>query len=184
MSERKDEKWLDERLLRAVGSSTPAFDAQAWKRKYADEYAALVARSKQVVGWGLPHHNQQSAESRWGKPGPQTRRNAFGSPIHPTLRIPRGPFGRIALAAAVTITAGVLLLGRHGAAPVQPVPGSRPVVRQSPAQMVSMISLSAAFESGGMEGLDKQCDRALERLGPRPNSVSMQELFKDLNGKG
>jgi hypothetical protein len=32
--------------------------------------------------------------------------------------------------------------------------------------------------------LDKQCDRALERLGPRPTNVSMQELFKDLDGKG
>ncbi len=149
MSEHKDEKWLDEQLKRAVGGSTPVFDSQAWKHKYAKQYEALLARGGQPVGWGLG-----------------------------------GPFVKLAIAAAVLVAAGVLLLGRHGAMPVQPVPGSRPAVRTSPAQMVSMISLSAAFESGGMEGLDKQCDRALERLGPRPNSISVQELLKDLNGKG
>ncbi len=168
MSEHKDEKWLDEQLKRAVGGATPAFDAQAWKRKYADEYEALVARSKQAVGWGLPHHNHQDARDRWGKP-------------HPTVRILRSPFGKLAIAAAIVATLGVFLVGRFGPGPDGPT--ARPD-SASPAQMVSMISLSAAFQQGGMEGLDKQCDRALERLGPRPNRVSVQELLKDLNGKG
>jgi hypothetical protein len=149
MSERKDEKWLDEQLQRAVNGATPVFDAEAWKHKYAKEYEALLARGE-----------------------------------HPAMRILRGPFVKLAIAAAVLVGAGILLLGRHGAAPVQPVPGSRPVARQAPAQMVSMISLSAAFRQGGMEGLDEQCDRALEKLGPRPSNVSMQELLKDINGKG
>ena len=100
----------------------------------------------------------------------------------PTLRILRGPFGKSAIAAAILIVAGVFLAGRFGN--TQPAPGFRPVAQPSPAQMVSMISLATAFQQDGMEGLDKQCDRALEKLGPRPSTVSMQELLKDINGKG
>ncbi len=154
MSEHKDERWLDEQLQRAVNGATPAFDAQAWKQKYASEYEALLARGKQPVRWGT---------------------------LRPTIRILSGPFGKITIAATVVVAAGVLFVGRFGPTPVQPVPAS---TQPSPAQMVSMISLSAAFRRGGIDELDRQCDRALERLGPRPNSVSVQELLKDINGKG
>jgi len=46
-----------------------------------------------IRAWGAPAGGTKCAkqtqfapveEDRWGKPGPQTRRNAFGSPIHPT----------------------------------------------------------------------------------------------------
>jgi hypothetical protein len=154
MSEHKDEKWLDEQLQRAVNGATPAFDAQAWKRKYAREFQTLLGRNGQPSRLGARH----------------------------TVRLVlRGSIGKLAIAAAILATAGVLLVGRFGSTPVQPVPA---LAQPSPAQMVSMISLSTAFRQGGMEGLDKQCDRALEKLGPRPNSVSVQELLEDLNGKG
>jgi hypothetical protein len=155
MSQHKDERWLDEQLQRAVNSATPAFDAQAWKQKYAGEFQTLLGRR--------------------GQPS----RSGTGHAVRLVLR---GSMGKLAIAAAVLATAGVLLIGRFGSTPVQPVPGRPRGAQQSPAQMVSMISLSAAFRQGGMEGLDKQCDRALEKLGPRPNSVSMQELLKDING--
>jgi hypothetical protein len=169
MSERKDEKWLDEQLQRAVNGDTPVFDAEAWKQKYADEYQPLAARGWHTVGWGLPHRSVAFRWLRWGKP-------------HPTVRILRGSFGKVVIAAVLIIAAGVLLAGRFGTKP--PARGPQPVAQESAAQMVSMISLSAAFRSGGMEELDKQCDRALERLGPRPTIVSVQELLKDINGKG
>jgi hypothetical protein len=94
----------------------------------------------------------------------------------------RSSFGKLAIAAAILIAAGIFLAGRFGV--TQPTPGPQPAAVPSPAQMVSMISLSAAFSHGGMEGLDKQCDRALETLGPRPSTVSVQELLKDINGRG
>ena len=156
MNEHKDEKWLDEQLQRAVNGSTPVFDAQAWKQKYAREFQTLAGADG---GRGLAH----TALVRL---------------------VLRRPIGKLAIAAAVLATAGVLLVGRLGSTPERPTPGPQPVAQQSPAQMVSMISLSAAFRSGGMAELDRQCERALERLGPRPTSVSMQELLKDINGKG
>lgn len=155
MNEHKDEKWLDEQLQRAVECTTPVFDAQAWRRKYSNEYESLLARGKQTL--------------RWGKP-------------HPTILILRGSFGKIAIAAVLLVVAGVLLVGRSGG--TRPTAGLQSATQESPSQMVSMISLSAAFRSGGMAELDKQCERALERLGPRPTSVSMQELLKDISSKG
>lgn len=157
MSERKDEKWLDEQLQRVVNGSTPAFDAQAWKRRYCGEFQTLLRRGS------LP--------------------NRCGADRVVRL-ILRSPMSKLAIAAVIMATAGILLVGRPGFAPEEPSPRPQPVAEQSPAQMVSMISLSAAFRSGGMEGLDKQCERSLEKLGPRPNSVSMKELLRDINGKG
>jgi len=153
MSEHKDEKWLNEQLQRVVNGAAPAFDAEAWEQKYAREFQTLLGRS------GQP--------SRLG-----TGRTVW--------LVLRGPIGKLAIAAAILVGAGILLLGRVGLTPDRPTPG----LQQSPAHMVSMISLSAAFRRGGIDELDKQCDRALETLGPRPNSVSMQELLKDIDGKG
>jgi hypothetical protein len=157
MSERKDEKWLDDQLRRTVNGATPVFDAQAWKRKYTGEFHTLLRRRDQP---------SQSSERRMVR------------------RVLRGSIGKLAIAAAIVAAAGVLLVGRFGFTPDKSGRGPQPVVQQSPAQMVSMLSLSAAFRQGGMEGLDKQCDRALERFGPRPTNVSVQELLKDINSKG
>ncbi len=156
MSEHKDEKWLDEQLQRAVDGATPVFDAQAWKQKYTREFQTLLRRRG------------------------QSTRFATGR----TVRLLRGPVGKLAIAAAIVAAAGVLLVGRFVFTPERLAPGPQPPAQQSPAQMVSMISLSAAFRRGGIDELDKQCDRALGELGPRPNSVSVQDLLKDLNRKG
>jgi hypothetical protein len=161
MSERKDEKWLDERLQQVINGSTPTFDAKAWKQKYAGEFQTLLRRA--------------------GQPSP--RPSALRLP--PILMCAfRRPLGRFALAAALVVMAGVLLLGRFWSTSRGPISGPRSGGQDSPAQMVSLLSLSAAFRSGGMEGLNKQCEQALERLGPRSTSVSTQELLKDLNNKG
>jgi hypothetical protein len=157
MNERKDEKWLDEQLQRAVDGTKPVFDAEAWKRKYAGQFRTLLHRGGQL--------DQPRA----------------GRPVRLVLR---GSIARLALAAAVVATAGVLLVGRFGSTPAPPTLDRPPVVGPSPAQMVSMITLSAAFRQGGIEELDHQCERAFERLGPRPSHVSTQELLKDINGKG
>ncbi len=44
MSQRRDENWLDDELRRAIDTTNPQFDAEAWKQKYAVEYQTLVAR--------------------------------------------------------------------------------------------------------------------------------------------
>lgn len=168
MSGRKDEKWLDEQLRRAVGSVTPTFDAEGWKRKYAGEFQTLLRRGQPSAGCA-PHTNPQE--------------NA-GVQRTPCILVLRRSVVKLAFAAAVLVGAGVLLLGRFGPRSEQPPGHPQQVVGQTPAQMVSMIALSTAFRRGGMEALDQQCERALEKLGPRPSSVSMQELLKDFSSTG
>ena len=209
MSERKDEKWLDNQLQRAVNGSTPVFDAEAWKHRYAGEFETLLRRSGQpsrsgigdmvrrvLKGYVRGSHRQggslkaEGLGDGWAPVPDQSPLTGQAIPklrlrLPPVLTHPlRSSIGKIAIAATIIIAAGVLLVGRLGFTPDRPTPAPRPIAQDSPAQMVSMISLSAAFRTGGMEGLDKQCDRALERLGPRPTNVSVQDLLKDINGKG
>jgi hypothetical protein len=149
MSERKDEKWLDEQLQRAIDGATPVFDAQAWKQKHRAEYEALLSRrgAAKTAGRGKPH---VVGVGRW--------------------------FGGLAVAAAVIVVAGVLLLGRRG-------PDAHPVTKPpaavaSPAQMMTMMSLQAAYQRGGTEALERQFDQALKMLGPRTTSMSLKELLQ------
>jgi hypothetical protein len=154
MSERKDERWLDDQLRRAVRGEMPRFDAPAWKRKHPEEYRTLVARS---VGWGLPHQIGTRRWFRWGKP-------------HPTTII------RLAVAAAIVIAIGLFALNRSAQESQKPFSPPEAATK-SPAEIMTMGSLRLAYEQGGIEGLDRQLQNALDEFGPRSSSVSLQELF-------
>jgi len=156
MSERKDERWLDEELRRLVNTTRPEFDDEAWKEKYAKEYETLLAR-KQSTGRG---------RSRSGTP-------------HRLRLLAHGPIGSLAVAASIILIVGLFLVRTEPPAP-KPVPP--PTAHAAPARMVNMISLSTTFRRGGMEALDKQFDRALDELGPRPNGALMADLLSDIEG--
>ena len=152
MSERKDEKWLDEQLRRAIDTTKPQFDAEAWKQRYPEAYQALTAR------------------------GPEAPRSAR-SPGRRTRRILIGAAGWLAAAAVVVVA--VLLVDRG---PRESVAPAAPPVAQAPARMVSMMSLSMAFREGGMEALDRQLESAIEKLGPRPNDISVVNWLGNFDG--
>ena len=80
-------------------------------------------------------------------------------------------------AAAVFVIAAGLLIAYLG-------PGKRQERRaaKSPAEMVSAISLRMAYNRGGMEALERQCDEAVKLLGPSRPSSSLADLAGDLNG--
>lgn len=88
---------------------------------------------------------------------------------------------RLAVAAVILIGVAVLLTQRPERDEPSPV-GTVPAAALGPARMVSMMSLRTAYLKGGQEGLGVQLDRALKELGPRPNGLSMRELFEDLDG--
>jgi hypothetical protein len=154
MSERKDDKWLDKQLQRAVDGTTPVFDAQAWKRKHPEEYQALLARGKQTVGRGLAHRFWTARRLRWGKP-------------HPTT------IGRLVVAALIVLAVGLLV--PRGGNHVPEV--SAPPVVNSAGSTMSMMSLRMAYQRGGLDSLDQQLHNSLDEFGPRSSGVSMQELF-------
>jgi hypothetical protein len=50
-------------------------------------------------------------------------------------------------------------------------------VAESPAEIITMKSLTLAYRRGGIEGLENQCEKALKIMGPQPVSLSLEDLF-------
>jgi hypothetical protein len=147
MSERKDEKWLDKQLQQAVDGTTPVFDAEAWKQKHRNEYQELLSRGR-------------AAKQSTSHAGPV--RLVLGSWV-----------ARLAVAATVAVAVGLFVVGRSGREPV----GPHGPPAQSPARMMSMISLRMAYQRGGFDALDRQLQDTLDEFRPRSSSVPLQELF-------
>ncbi len=85
-----------------------------------------------------------------------------------------------AVAAAIIVVVG-FFLGRGEQQPNVPMAEPRPLA-QSPAKMMSMMSLRMAYQRGGFDALDRQFRDTLNVLGPRSSSMSKQELLQDFNG--
>ncbi|MFH1719102.1 MAG: hypothetical protein ABIF19_17240 [Planctomycetota bacterium] len=87
---------------------------------------------------------------------------------------------QLAAAAAVVIAAVSLFLGRGGHTPTGPTAEPR-WAAESPAKMVSMMSLRAAYRQGGLDALDEQFRDTLNVLGPPPLGISSRELLENVN---
>ncbi|MBN1505627.1 MAG: hypothetical protein JW955_02205 [Sedimentisphaerales bacterium] len=87
MTERKDERWLDEQLQRTINGSTPRFNVESWKRKHRQEYQVLLSRA-----------------------GRESRR-LWQSKSRPAM------IGGLAVAAAIAVAVGLFVLGRNGRGP-------------------------------------------------------------------
>ena len=91
---------------------------------------------------------------------------------HPLVRI----------AAVVAVAAFLVFLKeRRPDKQVEPVVLTKS--ERSPAMMMSRLSLTLAYNRGGLEEVDRQCKRAFELLGQKNTSVSINELFNESNGK-
>ncbi len=150
MNEQKDEKWLDELICRSIDTSEPKFDAEQWKQKHPGEFQALVER---------------------GARRPRAARFGVLSIVM------RSRIAQVAAAAVFMIAVGLFVARpSHEGQPE----GEPEQWAKSPAEMVTSASLRTAYNRGGMEALEEQCDRAARILGQ--GSLSMVDLFEDLNG--
>jgi hypothetical protein len=52
----------------------------------------------------------------------------------------------------------------------------------SPAKMMSAISLTMAYRRGGIDAVDEQCEKAIRMLGPRPLRLTLGQLLSENNG--
>jgi len=150
MNEQKNEKWLDELISRSIDTSEPKFDAEQWKQKYPGEFQAL-------------------AEGGARRP----RAARFGV----LSIVMRSRIAQLAAAAVFMIAVGLFIArpGHEGQPQGEPEQWTK-----SPAEMVTSASLRTAYNRGGMEALEEQCDRAARILGQ--GLLSMADLFEDLNG--
>jgi len=87
---------------------------------------------------------------------------------------------KLAAAAVIVLVVGLFVARRIP--DKQTENGTKQEVAKSPAEMMTAMSLNIAYRRGGMEEVEKQCDKAFEMLGPRPGSITVQEMLAELNG--
>jgi len=87
---------------------------------------------------------------------------------------------KLAAAAAIVVLSG-LWLTRDKPMPNEANP--EPLyIAQSPTEIVSMMSLRTAYQTGGWDALDQQLEKTLETFGPGSSSISVQQLLEGSNG--
>ncbi len=86
------------------------------------------------------------------------------------------------IAAVVAVAAIVIFfVSRRPEKHVEQVIAAEP--EQSPAVMLSRLSLTLAYKRGGLDAVDEQCEKAFKLLGQKNTKVSVNELLNDNNGK-
>ncbi len=152
MDKGKNEKHLDELISRAINTKEPQFDAEKWKQKYPEEYQALLSLAAEKA--------------------PTHRPNIWKITL-------RNPIIRIAAAAMIIIA--VTFFSIRQDQDRQEGPGIRKATR-SPAEMMTAMSLTIAYRKGGMEAVEEQYNKAYKQLGPRPKSLSVEQILSEFNG--
>lgn len=150
MSERKDEKWLDGELRRAIEQADVRFDGDAWKRRHAKAYEMLA-----------------------------TRRGQQGAVTHRRQKIRFARAARLAIAAAIVGAVALALIVTRPQANERPG-SSSPPHRDKASADVTFLSLRTAYRQGGEEALNRQLDTAQETLGPWPDRSSLRDLWDDI----
>jgi hypothetical protein len=152
MSRKKDDKRLDEIISRTINSGKPEFDPEKWKQKYPEEFQMLQSMSQK------DSHARQPGIWRVVGKSPITK-----------------------LAAAVIIVAiGFFIVHQRPSEQDDTTTVSK--VTKSPVEMMTAISLERAFRRGGIEAVVKQCKEAFKPIGPRPGSLSVEQILAEFNG--
>lgn len=152
MSEKK-EKWLDELISRAINEGEPQFDPEKWRQKYPEELEMLKSRAGQASS----------------VPQPNIWRIIFKSPIT-----------KFAAAAVIIIAIAISVVHMGPGEQVETPDVGK--VAKSPAELMTMASLTLAYRRGGIEAVEEICDKAFKLVGPRPTSLSVQQLLEEFNG--
>jgi len=94
----------------------------------------------------------------------------------------RSKVTRLAAAAVVVIAVGFLVIHTRP----RPQEGTATVSRaaKSPGEMMTAMSLKIAYRRGGLEAVEKQCDKAFKMLPARPSpKASLKLLSKLINSE-
>jgi len=142
--------------------------------KWLDEQLAETINSGKVEFDAVQWKQKYSAEyhilvSRAGK-----RTNV--------LRVLWGhPLARAAAVIAVIALVVFLTARRSDNERIEPTVIEKP--EQSPAAMLSRLSLMRAYNRGGLDAVDEQCEQAFKLLGHKTSKISIDELLNETNGK-
>ncbi len=100
------------------------------------------------------------------------------SSIWPILH--KSPIVKFAAAAVIIITTGlfIILPGPEKKTDNAEVTG----YSKSAAEMLTLRSLKIAYFNGGIEAVESQCDKAVEKITKKPEKITFQELLEDIDG--
>jgi len=90
------------------------------------------------------------------------------------------PFSSIATAAVLVLMVGIFVY--FSGSKDNTTPLKEPKVTQTPAQMMSLISINLAYNRGGLDEVEKQYEKAITEIGPRPKQITIAELLAESNG--
>ena len=152
MNEQRNEKQMDELISRTINTEKPHFDAEKWKQKYPEEYQALLSRAAK---------------------GDSSRQPTILKVILKSTLI------KIAAAAVIILSVSIFITQKNPGEQEQP---NIAKATQSPAEMMTAMSLTIAYRRGGMEALEAQYDEACKQLGPRPKRLSVDQVITEFNG--
>ena len=153
MNKREKEKRLDELISRTMNTDKPQFVVEKWKQKYPAEFQSLLSRTA----------NGDSAR----------RPNILKV-------ILKSPLTKLAAAAVIIIAISFFIVHQRPFEQADTTIISK--VPKSPAEMQAILSLSIAYRRGGIEAVDRQCQKAIEMLGPRPAEITIQQILTEFNG--
>jgi hypothetical protein len=94
----------------------------------------------------------------------------------------RSKAAKLAAAAVILVSVGLLMVYRNPPIPEQQQPTQTVGAAKSPAEMLSAMSLNLAWRQGGIEAVDEQSDKAFKMLGSKPAKATIEELSVELNG--
>ena len=92
----------------------------------------------------------------------------------------KSPITKIALASLIILAVSFFA---YNSSPVEKVDNVNVTkVTKSPAELLTVASLNMAYRRGGIKAIEKQCDEALDKLGPQPAKITAKELLAEFNG--
>jgi hypothetical protein len=151
MNDQRNEKRIDELISRAINTEKPQFNVEEWKQKYPDEYQALLSR----------------------------RVKADSTSRQKILKVILKSSPTKIVAAAVIILAVSFIITQQ--ASDEQEQQRIEVVKKSPVEMMTAISLERAFRQGGMEAVEEQCKQAFKSTRPRPRSLPVEWILAEFN---
>jgi hypothetical protein len=153
MNKQGNEKRLDEIISRTINTEKPQFDAEKWKQKYPAEFQTLLSRKAKGDSIRQPNILKVFLKS---------------------------PLTKIAAAAVIIVAIGFFVI--HQGSPEQADTTTVSKTTKSPAEMMTAMSLTITYRKGGMEAVEEQYNEAFKLLGPRPKSLSVEQILSEFNG--
>jgi len=181
MNKQKDDKWLDEQICRAINTTKPQFDSEKWKQKYHKEFQMLVSRAEKTPPAQPvpPAQSVRRAGLRSTAKGESVRRAGSTTKVR-LSDILKNPITKLTVAALIILAIGFFMIHLGPGEKVDTSEAAQ--LTKSSAEMLTALSLECAFRRGGIEAVYRQCEKAIEMLGPRPAEITIEKTLTEFDG--